>query len=77
MKLSDYVVSFLENLGVKNIFMLSGGGTMHLVDSVGRNKNIRYICNHHEQAASIAAEVYARLTNNIGVSLATSGPGGT
>jgi len=77
MKLSDYVVSFLENLGVKNIFMLSGGGAMHLVDSVGRNKNIRYICNHHEQAATIAAEAYARLTNNMGVALVTSGPGGT
>ena len=77
MKLSDYVISFLENLGVKDIFMLSGGGAMHLVDSVGRNKNIRYICNHHEQAATIAAEAYARLTNKIGVVLVTSGPGGT
>jgi len=77
MKLSDYVVSFLENLGVKNIFMLSGGGAMHLLDSVGRSKSIRYICNHHEQAATIAAEAYTRLTNNIGVALVTSGPGGT
>lgn len=77
MKLSDYVVSFLENLRVKNIFILAGGGAMHLVDSVGRSKSIRYICNHHEQAATIAAEAYARLTNNIGVALVTSGPGGT
>ena len=77
MKLSDYVVSFLENLGVKDIFILAGGGSMHLVDSVGRSKSIRYICNHHEQAATIAAEAYARLTNNIGVALVTSGPGGT
>jgi len=77
MKLSDYVVSFLENLRVKNIFILAGGGSMHLVDSVGRSKSIRYICNHHEQAATIAAEAYARLTNNIGVALVTSGPGGT
>ena len=77
MKLSDYVVSFLENLRVKNIFILAGGGSMHLVDSVGRSKSIRYICNHHEQAATIAAEAYSRLTNNIGVALVTSGPGGT
>jgi acetolactate synthase-1/2/3 large subunit len=77
MKLSDYVVSFLENLRVKNIFILAGGGAMHLVDSVGRSKSIRYICNHHEQAATIAAEAYARLTNNIGVALVTTGPGGT
>ncbi|RLE05134.1 MAG: thiamine pyrophosphate-binding protein, partial [Candidatus Aminicenantes bacterium] len=77
MKLSDYVVSFIAKLGVKHIFMLSGGGAMHLVDSVGRNRNIKYICTLHEQAAAIAAEAYSRLTNNLGVVIVTSGPGGT
>ena len=76
-KLSDYVVSFIAKLGVKHIFMLSGGGAMHLVDSVGRNRNIKYICTLHEQAAAIAAEAYSRLTNNLGVVIVTSGPGGT
>ena len=76
-KLSDYVISFTANLGVKHIFMIAGGGAMHLVDSVGRNKNIQYICTLHEQAASIAAEAYARITNNLGVVVVTSGPGGT
>lgn len=76
-KVSDYVISFVAKLGVKHIFMLSGGGAMHLVDSVGRNKDIKYICALHEQAAAIAAEGYARLTNNLGVVLVTSGPGGT
>lgn len=77
MKLSDYVVSFVEKLGVKDVFMVSGGGCMHLVDSIGRNKNIRYICNHHEQASAIAVEGYARMKNDIGVAFVTTGPGGT
>ena len=76
-KLSDYVVSFIAKLGVKHIFMLSGGGAMHLVDSVGRNRDVKYICTLHEQAAAIAAEAYSRLTNNLGVVIVTSGPGGT
>lgn len=77
MKLSDYVVKYIEDLGVKDIFLVSGGGNMHLVDSVGRNKNIRYICNHHEQACAVAAEGYARMKNDISVTFVTTGPGGT
>jgi acetolactate synthase I/II/III large subunit len=76
-KLSDFVFNFVESIGVKHVFMLPGGGCTHLVDSLGKNPNIDYICNLHEQAAAIAAEAYARITNNIGVALVTSGPGGT
>lgn len=76
-KLSDYVVEFLIKKGIKNVFLVAGGGIMHLLDSVGRNKNINYIANHHEQASAIAAESYSRLTNDIGVCLVTTGPGGT
>jgi len=76
-KLSDYVIQFVANLGVKHIFMLPGGGAMHLNDSVGKCENLQYVCNLHEQACAIAAEAYARLTNNLGVALITSGPGGT
>jgi len=50
---------------------------MHLVDSVGRNHDITYICNLHEQAAAIAADAYGQYTNNLGVALVTTGPGGT
>jgi len=77
MKLSDYVFDFVARLGVKHVFMLAGGGAMHLVDSVGRNKEITYICNLHEQACAIAAEAYSQYTNNLGVALVTTGPGGT
>jgi acetolactate synthase I/II/III large subunit len=77
MKLSDYVIKFIADAGVKHIFMLAGGGSMHLVDSVGRCKDVEYICNLHEQACAIAADAYAQYTNNLGVSLVTTGPGGT
>ena len=57
--------------------MVTGGGAMHLVESIGKEQRIQYICNHHEQACAIAAEAYARFTNNLGVVLVTTGPGGT
>ena len=77
MKLSDYVIRFVADQGVKHVFMLPGGGAMHLNDSLGRCPNIQYVCNLHEQACAIAAEAYARVTNNLGVAMVTTGPGGT
>jgi acetolactate synthase-1/2/3 large subunit len=75
MKLSDYVVKFVEGI-TDSIFLVSGGGIMHLVDSLSRSK-LGVYCTHHEQAAAIASEGYARIKNDIGVCLVTSGPGGT
>lgn len=75
-KLSDYIFQFLEQKGIKNIFMLPGGGAMHLVDSMGKS-GMEYICFLHEQAAAIAAEAYGQHTNTPGVVLVTSGPGAT
>ncbi|MFA7657997.1 MAG: thiamine pyrophosphate-binding protein [Candidatus Gastranaerophilaceae bacterium] len=78
MKVSDYIIKFInEKMGVKHVFILSGGGWMHLLNSLGENKKIEYICNLHEQAAAIAAEAYGEYTNNIGVAIVTTGPGGT
>lgn len=76
-KLSDYVVQFIEKLGVEHIFLLPGGGAMHLVDSVGKSKKLDYVGNLHEQACAIAADAYSQYSNNIGVALVTTGPGGT
>lgn len=76
-KLSDYVFQFLAELGVRHVFLLVGGGAMHLNDSLARRNDIGFICNLHEQACAIAAEAYARVTNHIGVALVTTGPGGT
>ncbi len=75
-KVSDYVMKFIENLGVKDVFCLSGGGNMHLINSLGES-NLNPIFNLHEQASAICAEGYAQYTNNIGVCLVTTGPAGT
>jgi acetolactate synthase-1/2/3 large subunit len=77
MKLSDYVFKFLKDY-TDAVFLLSGGGIMHLVDSLGRSSLKAYCC-HHEQAAAIAAEGYSRIGHpqKLGVALVTSGPGGT
>lgn len=76
-KLSDYVFKFLAGKGVKHVFMLPGGGAMHLDDSLGRCKELQYTCFLHEQALAIAAEAYGQYTNTPGVGLVTSGPGAT
>jgi acetolactate synthase-1/2/3 large subunit len=75
-KLSEYVIGKLADWGVRHIFMITGGGAMHLNDSVGREARIQYICHHHEQAAAMAAECYARVTGATGVLSVTTGPGG-
>ncbi len=77
MKLSDFVFQFVAEQGVRHVFMLPGGGSMHMVNSLGRTEGVDYVCNLHEQASAIAAEAYARVTNNLGVALVTTGPGGT
>lgn len=76
-KLSDYVIKRLEETGTGHMFLLPGGGAMHLNDSLGRSEKLRYIGCLHEQACSIAAEAYARVNNQIGLLMVTTGPGGT
>jgi len=76
MKLSDYVMQFLVEKDIRTVFMVSGGGIMHLVDSLGKNPDMRYICNYHEQACAHGAEVFSRVTGKVGACLVTTGPGG-
>ena len=76
-KLSDYVMEFVARKKVKNVFMLVGGGAMHLNDSLGRCAGLHYVCNLHEQAVAIAAEAHARVTNHLSAAMVTTGPGGT
>ncbi len=75
-KLSDYVAQWLAEHGVRHIFMVTGGGAMHLNDSFGHHPRLQCICQHHEQACAMAAEGYARVTNQVGVINVTTGPGG-
>ena len=78
-KVSDYIAARLHEAGVRRIFLITGGGAMHLNDSLGRtfeNGDLQYVCCHHEQACAMAAEAYARLTGELGVVNVTTGPGG-
>jgi len=75
-RVSDYIAKTLADYGIRHVFMVTGGGAMHLNDAIGKEKRIEYICNHHEQACAMAAEGYARLTGTIGVINVTTGPGG-
>jgi len=77
MRLADYVMQFVARQGVKHVFLVAGGGAMHLNDALARHRDLSFVCNHHEQAAAIAAENYSKVTNNLGVALLTTGPGGT
>src|SRR5450759_1242471 len=77
MRLADYVMQRVAEAGVGHVFMVPGGGAMHLVDALGSREDLEVICTLHEQAAAIAAEAYARVTGNLGVELVTTGPGGT
>ena len=74
---SDYVVEFFSKINVKYVFTVSGGGSIFLCDSLLKSKKIKYVSCHHEQAASFAAESYARQNNDIGIAVVTTGPGGT
>ncbi|MFI5309844.1 MAG: thiamine pyrophosphate-binding protein [Gemmatimonadales bacterium] len=76
-KLSDWVFRFVASLGVRQVFEVTGGGAMHLNDSLGQCRDLEYICTLHEQAAAMAAESYAKVANDIGVCLVTTGPGAT
>ena len=76
-KLSDYIMKFLAGYGVKHVFMVAGGGAMHLDDSLGKFHEITPVCCLHEHAGSIAAQAYAQAGSKIGVVLVTTGPGGT
>ena len=74
-KLSDYVIERLADWGVRHIFLVTGGGAMHLNDSIGKEPRIQFVCNHHEQASAMAAECYARIKGTPGVINVTTGPG--
>ena len=76
-KLSNYVAQKVSELGVRHVFMVTGGGSMHLNQSLGQYQALECIFNHHEQAAAMAAESYYRLTNRIALVNVTTGPGGT
>lgn len=77
MKLSNYIIDYLVSQRVTHIFEVCGGALAHLLDSLYDRDDISAVSMHHEMAAAIAAEGYSRASENIGVAMATSGPGAT
>jgi len=77
MRTADYIFKYLADYGVKQVFLITGGGAMHLNDALRKEKRIKYVCFQHEQGAAIAAEGYARTSGDLAVVSVTSGPGGT
>ena len=75
-KVSDYIINFFENKNINTAFTVSGGGCIHLIDSLRKSK-IKTYCVHHEQSALMASEGYTRETGNLSLNIVTTGPGGT
>jgi acetolactate synthase-1/2/3 large subunit len=77
MRVADYIAETLVAHGLRHVFMVTGGGAMHLNDAFARCSGMEVVCCHHEQACSIAAESYFRLSNRLAAVNVTTGPGGT
>jgi acetolactate synthase-1/2/3 large subunit len=76
MRVADYIAHRLAAAGLTHVFMVTGGGAMHLNDAFGRAPGLSVVCLHHEQACAMAAEAYARLGGQPAVLNVTTGPGG-
>ncbi len=74
-RVADYIARTLADRGVRDVFLVSGGGAMFLNNAFGVESRLRLVCNHHEQASAMAAEGYARVTGKVGVVNVTTGPG--
>src|ERR1700733_7227693 len=77
MRVADYIALALAQHGIKHVFMVTGGGAMHLNDAFGRCKDLSVVPLHHEQSCTMAADSYYRLTNRLAAVNVTAGPGGT
>lgn len=77
MRVADYIAKRLEIEGIKSVFLLSGGGMMHLLDALVTTPGIQVVSQHHEQSCGFAADAYARISGQFGVAYGTSGPGAT
>lgn len=76
MRVCDLIASYIQSQGIKDVFMVPGGGVMYLTDGLACNKELNKISCHHEQAAAMAAVAYAKYAG-IGCAYFTTGCGGT
>ena len=75
MKVADYIVNHLSDIGIEDVFVVYGAANGDMIDAFVRNDKIRYISVMHEQGGGFAAEGYTKISGKIGVVMATSGPG--
>lgn len=75
-RVADFIAACLSDKGLTDVFMVTGGGAMHLNDAFGRHPDLNVVCLHHEQACAMAAEAYARLGGRPAILNVTTGPGG-
>jgi acetolactate synthase-1/2/3 large subunit len=75
MKFSDYLIDWLSNL-TDQVFLVYGAANADMVDSIANHPTLKYVCTQHEQGAGFAAEGVSKTSDQIGVAMATSGPGG-
>src|SRR5574343_1689617 len=75
-RVADYIAQRCVEAGARHVFLVTGGGAMHLNDAFGRHPHLTPICFHHEQAAAMAAESHFRTTRRLAVLNVTTGPGG-
>lgn len=76
-KVSDYIARFVAEQGIRHVFAITGGASIHMIHSIAERNDVTYVCPHHEQGGAMAADAYARVTGGLGCALATSGPGAT
>ena len=78
LRVADWLMGRLAEEGVRQVFLLPGGGAMHLNDALACSGRLEPVPCHHEQACGIAAEAYGRVSKaGFGVALVTTGPGAT
>ena len=73
-KLTDVIALNLWEYGIKNVFGVQGGGVVHIFDSIHQLTDIKISYNHHEQASALAAISNAKISNNVGICVVTTGP---
>jgi len=74
---AEFIARFIEKHCFDQVFLVTGGACAFIVDAIGENKNLKYVCFQHEQSAAMAADAVWRTNGKIGVTVSTSGPGAT
>ncbi len=75
MNVAEYIIKFLSEKGTDQVFMVSGGQAMYLIDAIYKNGKFNVVCTHHEQTTGMSADAYGRISGKPAIALVTAGPG--